>query len=78
MSRYFHWIAGFFQVILIYAAWGSGLAFQRPASLVALGSRILKSGSESRAFAGITALAGSVALKSEDEWPKASWLFLSH
>jgi len=55
-TRCFYWIAPFFQVILIHAAWGSSLVRQRPASLVPIGSRILTSGGESRALPVTTAL----------------------
>ena len=45
-------------------------------TLVSLGSRIPKSGSESRGLLAVPP-AGSIALKIEEEWPLASWRFLS-
>jgi len=66
----FFWPGDFFRAMVMAAAWGSPLT--RPGADVSLTwEPDPKSGSESRASPVGAAQAGSVTLKSEDEWPQA-------
>ena len=66
----FFWPGDFFRAMVMAAAWGSPLT--RPGVDVSLTwEPDPKSGSESRASPVGAAQAGSVTLKSEDEWPQA-------